>query len=88
MLTEGRNYVATDNGFISEHDTSENGIQKSKGFNEFRGDEYLGVMKPCLKTRNLIIFTKGTCTNKLSFPPNVSPTKQLQMVLGGDAAPD
>ena len=61
---------------------------KHKGFGEFKGDEYLKVMKPRLKTRNLIIFTKGTCTNKLLFPPNVSPTKQLQMVLGGDAAPD
>ena len=87
MLTEGRDYVATDNGFISEHDTSENGIQKIKGLNLI-SDEYSEVMKPCLKTRNLIIFTKGTCTNKLLFPPNVSPTKQLQMVLGGDAAPD
>ena len=63
MLAEGRDYVTTDNGFISEHDTSKNGIQKSKGFGEFIGDEYLGVMIPCLKTRNLIIFTVDTCTN-------------------------
>ena len=62
MFAEGRNYVATDNGFISEHDTSENGIQKIKGLNLI-SDEYSEVMKPCLKTRNLIIFTKGTCTN-------------------------
>ena len=65
MLAEGRDYVTTDNGFISEHDTSKNGIQKSKGlgFGELKGDEYLGVMIPCLKTRNLIIVTVDTCTN-------------------------
>ena len=44
MLAEGRDYVAADNGFISEHDTSENGIQKIKGLNlisdeYFRSDE-------------------------------------------------
>ena len=63
MLAEGRDYVTIRTTVSSPNMTRVKSLQKSKGFGEFRGDEYLGVMKPCLKTRNLIIVTVDTCTN-------------------------